>query len=63
MKVLENKVKNSLIGPPKSTAPSLTPASSVNLTETLLVGENDFRDNAHLVPSHIKLREMLNFDM
>ncbi|XP_058876902.1 uncharacterized protein LOC131731670 [Acipenser ruthenus] len=31
--------KNSLIGPPKSTAPSKTPASSVNFTSTLLLVE------------------------
>lgn len=59
----KTSVKNSLMGPPKSTAPSLTPASSVNLTEILFAGENDLWDNARLAPSHRKSREMLNFDI
>ena len=42
-------------------APSLVPASSVNLTDILLAGENALRDTARLVPSQIKFRAMLNF--
>lgn len=63
MQVIQNQSKNSLIGPPRSTAPSLIPLSSVNFTDTLFAGEKDLRDNARLVPSHKKVREMLNFDM
>ena len=49
------------MGPPQSMAPSLVPASSVNLTDILLAGENALRDTARLVPSQMKLRAILNF--
>ena len=42
-------------------APSLVPASSVNLTDILLAGENALQDTARLVPSQRKLRAILNF--
>ena len=48
------------MGPPQSMAPSLIPVSSVNLTDTLLAGENTLRETALLAPSHMKLRAMLN---
>ena len=54
-------MKTSLKGAPQSMAPSLVPASSVNLTDILLAGENALQDTASLVPSQIKLRAILNF--
>ena len=47
------RVKNSLIGSPKSTATSAVPTSSVNLMDTLFSGENIFLLRPLKAPSQI----------
>ena len=52
---LTANLRNSLLGPPTSTAPSLVPTLSANLTEILLPGENFFLDIWRHVSDQIAL--------
>jgi len=61
MKVV-NSCNSSRHGPPSSTAPSAIPTSSVNFTEIRLVGQYDGLIKAHLTPSQMLRRVMLNLD-
>ena len=56
-------VKNSLAGPPRSTAPSEVPMSSVKFTDSLLQGLNDFRLSALLVLFHMWFLLILNLEI
>lgn len=53
-------VRNSRVGPPVSTASSVCPMSSVNLTKRLQVGSNEERLNPLRAPSQTLERFILN---
>ncbi len=48
-----SRVRNSLLGPPESIAPSLVPRSSINLTSILFNVKKEFMDNVSLALSQI----------
>jgi len=60
---LMSNCRNSLRGPPSSTAPSDVPASSVNLTDIWFNGEKLCLEKPLFAPSHRCPRLILNLEM